>query len=227
MSNRTIELNDATYDYLIRWSLREPEVMRELRERTAELEWRQMQIAPEQGQFMGLLARLVAASRPRELGAPRFIEIGTFTGYSALAVATAVPEARVVACDVNEEWTSIAREFWRRGGVDERIDLHLRPANETISGLLKAGDEGQFDFAFIDADKTNYESYYEGCLKLLRRGGVITIDNVLWSGSVADPEKVDPDTEALRAISRHVHSDERVDISMVPIGDGLTIAMKK
>jgi len=227
MSNRTIELDDAAYEYMIRWSLREPEIMRRLRERTAKLEWSRMQIAPEQGQFMGLLARMTSASRPPELGAPRFIEVGTFTGYSALAVAHAVPNARVVACDVNEEWTAIAREFWQKAGVGDRIELRLRPALETLAAMLEGGDEGQFDFAFIDADKTNYEAYYEACLRLLRRGGVLTLDNVLWGGSVADPEVQDEDTEALRAISRRVLADDRVDISMVPIGDGLTIAMKR
>lgn len=227
MSNRTIELDDRTHEYLLRWSLREPAVMRELRERTAELEMSNMQIAPEQGQFMALLAQLTAASRPVDLGAPKFIEIGTFTGYSALAVANAVPLASVVACDVSEEWTDIARKFWKKAGVADRIELRLQPAIETIEALLEEGHAGTFDFAFLDADKTGYERYYEGCLRLLRRGGVITIDNVLWNGSVADPEIDDEDTNALRAINRHVLADERVDISMVPIGDGLTIARKR
>jgi predicted O-methyltransferase YrrM len=227
MSNRTIELDDELHGYLLEHSLREADVMRELRERTAELPMHNMQIAPEQGQFMGLLAQLVAASRPERLGAPRFIEVGTFTGYSALAVTSAVSAATVVACDVSEEWTAIAREYWERAGVADRIDLHLRPATETIDALVRDGGEGAFDFAFIDADKTNYESYYEGCLRLLRPGGIVTLDNVLWGGSVADPDDQTEDTLALRAINDQLHADERVDISMVPIGDGLTIARKR
>lgn len=227
MSNRTIELDDRTHAYLLAASLREPEVLRALRARTAELAAANMQIAPEQGQFMGLLAQLVAASRPAELGPPRFIEVGTFTGYSALAVALAVPTAHITACDVSEEWTSIAREAWRTAGVADRIELVLQPASTTLADLLAAGAAGTFDFAFIDADKTGYHDYYERCLELLRPGGVITIDNVLWDGAVADDSVTDPDTEALRAISRHVLADARVDQSLVPIGDGLTIARKR
>lgn len=227
MSSRTIELDERTYNYLIAASLREPEVMHALRIRTGELTQSNMQISPEQGQFMGVLAQMAAASRPADLGAPRFIEVGTFTGYSALAVARAVPNARITACDVSEEWTTIAREAWTAAGVRDRIDLNLRPATETIASLLADGAAGTFDFAFIDADKPGYHDYYEGCLQLLRVGGVITIDNVLWSGSVADASVDDADTRALRAINEHVHADERVDISMVPIGDGLTIARKR
>lgn len=227
MSNRTINLDDRTYQYLLRYSLREPEVMAKLRERTSHLEMSNMQIAPEQGQFMGLLAQLVAASRPAELGPPKFIEVGTFTGYSALAVARAVPNARVTACDVSEEWTAIGREAWADAGVQDRIRLELRPAAETLQQLLDDGGAGTFDFAFIDADKTGYHGYYEACLKLLRPGGIILIDNVLWDGAVADPSVTDDDTEALRAISQHVLQDQRVDLSMTPIGDGLTIARKR
>lgn len=227
MSNRTIELDDRTHEYLLRWSLRESDTMRELRARTAELANSNMQIAPEQGQFMGVLAQLAAASRPPHLGPPQFIEIGTFTGYSALAVARAVPTARITACDVSEEWTSIARSAWADAGVADRIDLHLRPAAETLEQLLRAGGGDTFDFAFIDADKTGYATYYEGCLELLRPGGIVTLDNVLWNGSVADPSVGDEDTVALREISQHIFGDDRVDISMVPIGDGLTIARKR
>jgi predicted O-methyltransferase YrrM len=227
VSNRTLELDPRTHQYLLDVSLREPPIMRELRERTARLDNANMQIAPEQGQFMAMLASLVAAARPAELGPPRFLEIGTFTGYSALSVTHAVTDASLVACDVSEEWTSIAREFWKRAGVDERIQLHLRPATETLASLLDAGEAATFDFAFIDADKTGYLTYYESCLSLLRPGGIVTLDNVLWDGAVADPDVHDEDTEALRAISRHVHSDQRVDLSMVPIGDGLTIARKR
>ena len=227
MSNRSINLNDTTYQYLLDVSLREPEQMLALRERTSSLEMARMQIAPEQGQFMGLLAQIVAASRPAGLGDPRFIEVGTFTGYSALAVTRAVPRARLTACDVSEEWTKLAREAWTDAGVADRIDLVLQPATQTIATLLAEGGAGTFDFAFIDADKTSYLDYYEGCLELLRPGGVIVIDNVLWSGTVADPSVDDDDTRALRAINQHVHADERVEISMIPVGDGLTIARKR
>jgi predicted O-methyltransferase YrrM len=227
MSNRTIELNTPLHSYLLEHSLREAEVLEELRGRTADLPMHNMQIAPEQGQFMGLLVQLVSASRPQNLGAPRFIEVGTFTGYSALAVALAVPEATVVACDVSEDWTRIARQYWKKAGVQDRIELHLRPASQTFEALLYVGCAGTLDFAFIDADKTQYEAYYEGCLELLRPGGIVTLDNVLWGGSVADPDDQDEDTVALRAINDHIHQDERVDISMVPIGDGLMIARKR
>lgn len=227
MSNRTIELDDDLHAYLLAHSLREADVLEELRGRTAELPMHNMQIAPEQGQFMGLLAQLASASRPVELGEPRFIEVGTFTGYSALALMLAVPDATLVACDVSDDWTRIARQYWRKAGVHERIELHLRPASETIEALIHDGCEGTLDFAFIDADKVNYHSYYEGCLKLLRPGGIVTLDNVLWGGSVADPDDQDEDTVALREINEHLHQDERVDVSMVPIGDGLTIARKR
>lgn len=220
MSTRTIGLDDALYDYLLEASLREPALLRRLREETATLPEAQMQIAPEQGQFMALLVRL--------MGARRCLEVGTFTGYSALAVALALPaDGRVVACDTSEAWTAIARRYWTEAGVADRIDLRLAPAAETLQGLLDAGEGGRFDFAFIDADKGGYEQYYEQCLALLRPGGLIVADNVLWGGSVADPQDDKPDTRAIRAFNRQRHGDERIDLAMVSVGDGLILARKR
>jgi predicted O-methyltransferase YrrM len=220
MSNRTISLTDSLHEYLLRVSLREPDVLRDLRAETARLAQRSMQIAPEQGQFMALLARLV--------GARRCIEVGVFTGYSSLAVALALPEdGRIVACDVSEEWTSIARRYWQRAGVADRIDLRLAPALETLDSLLAGGEAGRYDLAFIDADKTRYGDYYERVLQLLRPGGLVVIDNTLWSGRVADPAATDADTVALRELNERLLRDERVDLSLVPIGDGLTLARKR
>jgi caffeoyl-CoA O-methyltransferase len=179
-----------------------------------------MQIGPEQGQLMGLLARLV--------GAKRCIEIGVFTGYSSLAVALALPEdGRILACDVSEEWTAIARRFWREAGVEHKIELKLQPATRTLEQLLAAGEAGRYDFAFIDADKPSYDTYYELLLQLLRPGGLIALDNTLWSGHVADPNNRDPNTVALRALNDKLHRDERVDLSLLPVGDGLTLARKR
>ena len=179
-----------------------------------------MQISPAQGAFMAFLVRL--------LGVKRALEVGTFTGYSALVVAEAMPkDGRLIACDVSEEWTAIGRPFWERAGVAEKIDLRLAPATETLDGLLAAGDAGAFDFAFIDADKANYDAYYERCLRLLRTGGVIGIDNVLWGGSVANEAANDADTLAIRALNAKVRDDTRVDLSMLPIGDGLTLVVKR
>jgi predicted O-methyltransferase YrrM len=220
MTNRTIALTDSLYQYLIDVSLREPPALLALREETAALPRAGMQIAPEQGQFMALLARLG--------GARSYLEIGVFTGYSSLAVALAMPDdAQIVACDVSEEWTAIARRHWRAAGVDRRIDLRLAPAVETLDGLLAAGRQGSFDLAFIDADKTAYLDYYERVLALLRPGGLACIDNTLWDGRVADPEVADADTVALRHFNEVLHRDERVDLSLVPIGDGLTLARKR
>lgn len=220
MSNRTISLTDSLHEYLLRVSLREPEVLRDLRAETARLAQRSMQIAPEQGQFMALLARLV--------GARRCLEVGVFTGYSSLAVALALPDdGRIVACDVSEEWTSIARRYWQRAGVADRIDLRLAPALQTLDSLLAGGEAGQYDLAFIDADKSGYGDYYERVLQLLRPGGLVVIDNTLWSGRVADPGVTDADTVALRQLNQRLLGDERVDLSLVPIGDGLTLARKR
>ena len=220
MTNRTIALTDSLYEYLIDVSLRESQTQRALREATAKLPNAGMQIAPEQGQFMGLLARLI--------GARRYIEVGVFTGYSVLAVASALPDdGRVVACDVSEEWTSIGRPYWREAGVEHKIDLRLAPASQTLDELLATGQRESFDLAFIDADKEAYLGYYERVLALLRPGGLVCVDNTLWNGRVADPEVADADTVALRHFNEVLHRDERVDLSLVPIGDGLTLARKR
>ncbi|MEE9139337.1 MAG: class I SAM-dependent methyltransferase [Alphaproteobacteria bacterium] len=220
MSYRATVLTDRLYEYMLAQSLREPEVLRELREENLRLKEVNMQIAAEQGQFMGLLVEL--------MGARKVLEVGTFTGYSALAMALALPEdGRLVTCDVSEEWTATARRFWRKAGVEGRIDLRLGPAVETLDGLIAAGEAASFDFAFIDADKTGYDAYYERSLELLRPGGLIAIDNVFWDGAVADPAKHDPDTEAIRALNEKIHGDTRVTLTMVPVGDGLTLALKR
>jgi predicted O-methyltransferase YrrM len=220
MSNRTITLTDSIHRYLLEHSLREDAIARALRERTAGHEWARMQIAPEQGQFMQLLAEL--------LGARRMLEVGTFTGYSALCLARALPaDGRLICCDISEEWTSIGVPYWEQAGVRERIDLRIAPGLDTLDALLDDGQAGQFDLAFIDADKTNYDNYYERCLKLLRPGGVLMFDNTLWGGAVADPADQEPDTLALRALNDKLHVDRRVSLSLVPIGDGLTLARKR
>ena len=220
MSNRTIDLTDALYDYLLSVSLRETDLQRRLREETAALPMARMQISPEQGQFMAMLARL--------MGARRVLEVGVFTGYSSLAVALALPaDGRIVACDVSEEWTAVARRYWAEAGVADRIDLRLAPALGTLDALLAGGAAGTFDLAFIDADKTGYLDYYERALELLRTGGLVMTDNTLWSGRVADPEVGDADTVALRHYNEHLHRDARVDLCLVPIGDGLTLARKR
>lgn len=220
MSNRTIAVTDSLYDYLLAVSLREADLQRRLREETAANPSARMQIAPEQGQFMALVARMI--------GAKRCLEVGVFTGYSSLAVALALPDdGRIVACDVSEEWTAVARRYWQAAGVAHKVELRLAPALETLDGLIMAGEAGRYDLAFIDADKTNYLAYYERVLTLLRPGGVVMTDNTLWSGRVADPEVGDADTVALRHYNEHLHRDERVDLSLVPIGDGLTLARKK
>jgi predicted O-methyltransferase YrrM len=215
--SRQITLTDELLAYLQEVSLREPDALRKLREETAKLPMAGMQISPDQGQFMALLVRMI--------GARRCLEIGTFTGYSALAVALALPaDGRVVCCDVSEEYTAVARRAWASAGVTGKIDLHLAPARVTLDKLRAEGRHGSFDFAFIDADKENYDHYYEAALELVRIGGVIAIDNVLWSGAVIDPKKQDADTKALRALNRKLRDDQRIDISMLPLGDGLTLA---
>jgi len=220
MSNRSIVLTDSLYEYMCDVSLREPPLLLALREETAELTQRSMQISPEQGQFMALLVRLT--------GARRCLEIGVFTGYSSLATALALPDdGRVIACDVSEEWTAVARRYWKRAGVDHKIDLRLAPATETLDALVAEGQGGTFDFAFIDADKINYLAYYERTLALLRTGGLALVDNTLWSGRVADPEVADADTVALRHFNEVLHRDERVDLSLLPLGDGLTAVRKR
>ncbi len=220
MSTRTIQVTDALHGYLLRQTLREPELLARLREETAKMPNSRMQISPEQGQFMRLLVELC--------GIARALEIGVFTGYSSLSVALALPESgRIVACDVSEEYTSVARRYWKEAGVTERIDLRLGPAVETLARLVEEGASGSFDFSFIDADKSNYDAYYERSLELLRPGGLIAIDNALWSGRVADESDQDVDTRAIRALNAKVVADERVSMSMLPIGDGLLLARKR
>lgn len=219
MSTRTLTLNDDLYQYLLDVSLRETPIQRRLREETARMEMAGMQISPEQGQFMALLVAL--------MGARNTLEVGVFTGYSALCVAGALPEdGRILACDVSEEWTSIARRYWKEAGVDGKIELRLAPATETLAALIKGGEKGRFDFAFIDADKENYGVYFEQCLELLRPGGLIAVDNTLWSGSVLNAEDQSKDTKAIRELNEALRNDSRIRLSLVPIGDGLTLAMK-
>ena len=222
MSNQSIGLSQAVQDYLIANSLRETDLQRQLRDETARALGgsASMQIAPEQGQFMALMARLT--------GARLALEIGTFTGYSALAVAQAMPaDGRLIACDISADWTAIGRRYWAEAGVADRIDLRLGNAVETVAALRSSPEAGQFDMAFIDADKGNYAHYYEDCLALVRRGGLIMIDNVLWGGSVADPSDSASDTVAIRELNASLHADDRIDLSLVPIGDGLTLARKR
>jgi caffeoyl-CoA O-methyltransferase len=219
LASRTLNLDDALYAYVLAHSLREHPAQAALREATRTHRHAGMQIGPEQGQFMALLVRLI--------GARRTIEIGVFTGYSALCVALALPDdGYVLACDVSDEYTKVGRPFWQQAGVAHKIDLQLGAARATLDGRLAAGDAGSFDFAFIDADKTAYDDYYERCLALVRNGGLIAIDNVLWSGSVAQPAKTD-DTAALQALNDKLHRDARIDLSLLPIGDGLTLARKR
>jgi caffeoyl-CoA O-methyltransferase len=220
MTRRTNHLPDALYAYLLDVSLREPDVMRRLREETADLEKSNMQIGPEQGQFLALLVELV--------GARSALEVGTFTGYSALAVALALPDDGVlVACDVSEEWTAVGRRYWEEAGVAHKIDLRLAPAVDTLDRLLAGGRAGDFDFAFIDADKEGYDAYYERALELVRAGGLIVLDNTLWEGKVIDPSNRDGDTEASRHMNAKLAADERVTLSLLPVGDGLTLARKR
>ena len=217
---RSLGLSQALYDYVVRHSLRDHPALAELRAATAGMRHGGMQIGPDQGAFMAMLVKLLQARRT--------LEIGVFTGYSSLAVALALPDdGRVVACDVSEEWTRIAREHWRKAGVEHKVDLRLAPALETLDGLVRRGEAGCYDFAFIDADKSNYAGYYERCLVLVRPGGVIAFDNTLWSGAVADPDDTSPDTVALRALNDALVGDERVDIAMLTVGDGLTLARKR
>jgi len=219
MSNKTLALDDRLYDYLLSVSLREPDILARLREETLHRADAEMQIAPEQGQFMALLLKLI--------GARRSLEVGTFTGYSALVCALALPEdGQLIALDINEETTAIAQRYWAEAGVENRIELRLGPAEDSLRNLIDSGDQGSFDFMFIDADKTGYPTYYEMGLQLLRPGGLVAFDNVLWAGRVADPGAGDDDTQALKALNVQLHADPRVDISMVPIGDGLTLARK-
>ena len=219
MSEKTF-LARSLHDYLLSASLREPPLLQQLRQETANHPMSQMQIAPEQGQLMALLVQLI--------GAKKTLEVGVFTGYSSLAVALALPpDGKIVACDVSEEFTAIAQRYWKLAGVANKIDLRIAPALETLDALLATGQANTFDFAFIDADKSNYDNYYERALQLIRQGGLIAIDNVLWSGQVADSTVQDTRTQAIRSLNDKLHQDDRISLSMLAISDGLTLALKK
>lgn len=218
--SRYFPISERSHEYLLSVSVREPEVARRLREETQQLANAQMQIGPDQGQFMQLLVQVLRAQKT--------LEVGVFTGYSALWVALGLPsDGRIVACDISEEYTAVARRYWKQAGMDQKIDLRLGPALNTLDLLIKDGQAGTFDFAFIDADKTNYENYYERALQLVRAGGLIVIDNTIWSGRVADPNEQDPDTVAIRRLNEKLSHDERITLSMLTVGDGLTLAMKR
>lgn len=220
MGDRTTPLTDKLYDYVLAHSVREAPVLARLREVTAKMPNHGMQISPDQGQFMALLVRLIAARR--------CIEIGTFTGYSSLAVALALPpDGSIIACDISPETTAIAQRFWKEARVEKKLQLHLQPALQTLDELLADKGANLFDFAFIDADKEAYRAYYEKLLQLIRPGGLIAVDNTLWGGLVADPREKDSSTVALREFNDYVHQDERVDMALVPIGDGLTLLRKR
>lgn len=219
MSHQSIGLDEQLYKYLLSATLREDAVLAALRRETAEHPQARMQISPEQGQFMALLVQL--------MGAKKTLEIGVFTGYSALAVAIALPaDGQVIACDVSEAFGAIARAYWQKANVAHKISLRIAPALDTLNSLIAAGESGTFDFAFIDADKRNYDSYYEKSLQLIRPGGLIAVDNTLWYGRVADPNVQDDRTQCIRALNKKVRDDQRVAMSLVPIGDGLLLTLK-
>ena len=219
MANKTLSLSNALYAYLVEHSVREPEILQRLRAETARDSMSMMQISPEQGQFMQLLVRL--------MGAKNCLEVGVFTGYSSLAVALVLPaDGHLVACDVSEKWTAIARKYWMEAGVAAKIDLRIAPALATLDELITAGNAGAFDFAFIDADKINYLAYYERALTLVRSGGLIAVDNTLWGGQVIDKKSKSEDTQAIRQFNDRLRSDLRIHLSLLPIGDGLTLALK-
>jgi predicted O-methyltransferase YrrM len=220
VSNRTLSLDDRLYEYLLAHSLREAPVLAALRAETASHPKVNMQIAPEQGQFMQMLVRF--------LGARRAIEVGVFTGYSSLAVMLAMPpDGRLLACDISAEFTAIARRYWQAAGVADRIELVIAPAKATLDARLAAGEAGRYDFAFIDADKTGYLAYYERLIQLVRPGGLIVVDNTLWGGEVANPSNRDADTGALREFNDALLADARIDLSLLPLGDGLTLARRR
>jgi caffeoyl-CoA O-methyltransferase len=215
MAGRAPFLPEKITRYIHEHAVREPEILRELRAATASVPQSGMQIGADQGQFMALLVQAI--------GARNCLEIGTYTGYSALAVALALPkDGRIVCCDISEEWTAVGKPFWKKAGVEKKIDLRIGPALETLKRL-----KGPFDFVFIDADKGNYDNYYEACLPMVRRGGIIAVDNTLWSGWVADSARQDDDTLALRAFNDELHRDERVALSLLSLGDGVTLALKR
>lgn len=219
MKRKTINITDQLYDYLLSVSLKETEFQRELRAETAKQPQAIMQVGPDQGQLMAMLIRLMHAKK--------IIEIGVFTGYSSLCMALAMPDdGHIVACDINKEYTDIARQYWRKAGVADKIELVLAPAIRTLDKLLAQGEQGTYDFVFIDADKPEYPDYYERALQLIRKGGLIAIDNVLWYGKPADPDEKDKDTLAIRKFNQKLYQDSRVMISMLTIADGLTLALK-
>lgn len=221
MSNRTLQLSAELHTYLLSVGMRETAIQRRLREETVSLPEAGMQIAPEEGQLLALLVRLLKARN--------ILEIGTFTGYSALSMALALPPGgRLLTCDISREWTDIARRYWHEAGVDERIELRLGRAADTLRSL-QAGKSlaNHFDMAFIDADKQAYREYYEHALELVRPGGLLIIDNTLWSGRVAEPDQTDPDTVAIRELNGYLHADERIDLCLIPIADGVTLAHKR
>ena len=220
MTNRSLNLDDALYQYLLDVSLRESPLLKRLREETAQLPTARWQIAPEQGQFMALLVQIS--------GARKILEIGTFTGYSALCMAQAMPaDGRLICCDLPGEYNTIAERYWHDAGVAERIDLRLAPALETLSALERGGQSESFDLIFIDADKANYRVYLEHALVLVRQGGLILFDNVLWSGRVLDQSPESADTRAIQALNRGLLRDSRIDLSLLPLGDGLTLCRKR
>ncbi|MDE1969223.1 MAG: class I SAM-dependent methyltransferase [Alphaproteobacteria bacterium] len=220
MTVRLLDLTSKLQDYVLSVSSRETKLMARLRDETATMPGAGMQIPPIQGQFLAFLVSLI--------GARRGIEIGTFTGYSALWVATALPaDGKLICCDVNEKTTAVARRYWKEAGVDRKIELRLAPALDTLKSLLASGGAGTFDYVFIDADKENYDAYYERSLALLRQGGLVVFDNMLWGGAVADGRKRDPDTLALKALNAKLHHDRRIDLSLLYIGDGVTLARKR
>ncbi len=219
MSNQTLSITPELYAYLLDVSLREYPLLKELRELTSQMKEANMQISPEQGQFMQLLVQLS--------GAKKTIEVGVFTGYSSLAVALALPkDGRITACDISKEWTGIGREFWKRAGLEHKIDLHIAPAAETLNALIQKGESGTYDFAFIDADKPGYDDYYELCLQLLRPGGLIMLDNMLWGGRVLDEDSEHPEARAIRAMNLKIRDDGRVMMSLLPVSDGVTLVVK-
>jgi predicted O-methyltransferase YrrM len=219
LSTHTIDIDDRLYAYMLDISLREPDVLRRLRDETAKHPMAIMQISPEQGQLMQMLVRM--------LGAKKCIEVGVFTGYSSLAVALALPaDGRIVACDISEDYTAVGEPFWKDAGVRDKIDLQIAPATETLDAMITAGETGDYDFAFIDADKPGYPEYFERCLALLRVGGVIAVDNIFMDGNVADPDTTSENAQAMRKFNAMLKDDTRVELSLIPIGDGLTLARK-
>jgi len=219
MANKTLDLSDALYDYLLRVGLREPRVLRDLRDATDNEDMSVMRSAPEQGQFMALLLKLMHAKR--------VLEIGTYTGYATLWMALALPkDGEVITCDISEQWTFVAHRFWEQAGIHKKIHLHLQAAMKTLDALLANGGESSFDFVFIDADKENYHAYFERSLALVRPGGLIAVDNTLWGGSVIDGNNREASTEAIRAFNEKIRIDSRVDISLLPLADGLTLTIK-